>query len=791
MTAPVASAGQPATGAPSGPAGGAGAVPSAPAGKGPAGSPPDQPGAVAPAPPDGSAGAPGGAEPPGGSAAGSADADYMTPTTLDAQDNSLGPSTVTNGARRQDNLQRSSRFVIGGDQVGRDKFVVMLGDQEPAPLQRLSPLLAKPVRHAFVEPDDWPRVRSAYADKRIVILRAAPGQGKVTAAIRLLQAPSDRRIFNLDRNVDLRQLAHWLNADTDSTDPLPRGAGFLLCEPAGWGDVQGWMLQQLDDVLAGIDARLVLTIGSDAVLADQDLLDHVIDLPPAPDHARVLASHLRWRLGGDAGGGDAEERADRILADDALRAYIEEVFTAGAPRKRAADLALVISQELDGDTVDVARLRDRMAERHTEDFDIWFGGLPDVPSRCLAITLAVLNGLPYEVVVRAARALAERLDGPPEAGGGQQKPRAPWRDPFGLTRRERERLLRARTRQVTSRGPWGPVQVEALEYVDDGYAGMVLEHVWRQYQLHDDLLGWLVELADDRASEEMRVWAGTALGLLSTYAFDVVWTRALAPMAEHDRRYWLREVVAYALRVPAADGRLRPLVENLVASLYANRTLPLGQATAARVYGVSLGPFDAGRALAALDRLAMIDDVRIANGIGDSLADLLLQDQERNAPLVLSHITAWLNDRRRNVAGQYVFLRLADSLTAEVEVAGAPAGGGPHRPSVSWPTLLMLADQHPRLRVVLVGMWQQVMNAGTFTNLTERVLASWAGLAEADQGVRLAFGRMLADVATRSDRSRQLVKRVVAGWRATDNLRPQPLTAYAVEAELSSGRNPR
>ncbi|WP_433686990.1 hypothetical protein ACQP0I_25300 [Micromonospora carbonacea] len=786
MTAPTPAApAGPSAAAPQAGGPAVGAVPAAPAGKAPespAGGGPAGEAAPAPAAPDAAA-------PPASGPA--TPADIATSTALDAQDKSETPSPVADGARRQTNLRRSSEFLIGGDMVGRDKFVVMLGDREPAPLQRLSPLLAKPVRHAFVEPQNWARVRTACAERRIVLLRADPGQGKVAAAIRLLQNPSDRRIFNLDRNVDLRHLAHWLEADAGSDRPLPRGAGFLLCEPAGWGETEGWMLQRLDVVLDRIDARLVLTIASDAVLADQDLLEHVVDLPPAPEHARVLASHLAWRLGPGDGRDTAEERADRILADEPLRTYYTgELFVRGAPLKRAADLALVISQELDGDRVDVSRLRDRMAERHTEDFDIWFGGLPDVPSRCLAIALAVLNGLPYEVVVRAARALSDRLDGPPEAGG-DDGPQPPWRDPFGLSRRECERLLRARTRRGTARTRWGPAQVEALEYVDDGYAGMVLEHVWCQYQLHDELLGWLAELADDRASEEMRVWAGTALGLLLTYAFDVVWTRALAPMAHDEHRYWLREVVAYALRVPAADGRFRPLVESVVATLYGNRRLPVGQATAARVHGVSLGPLDAGRALAALDRLAVLDDFRIANGIGDSLADLLLQDQERNAPLVLDRIGSWLNDRRRNVAGQYVFLRLADSLKAEVDAAGGPPAGGPHRPPTPWPTLLMLADQQEPLRGALVGMWQRVMNAGTFTNLTERVLADWAAMAEADPNVRVAFSRMLADVARRSGRTHQLVRHVVAGWRAVDNLQPQPLTAYAVEAQLALGGNPR
>lgn len=697
--------------------------------------------------------------------------------TLDAQDQAAQP-TYSNGRQRRENLRRSSALVIGGDQVGRDKFVVTLGDREPAPLQRLSALLSTPVRHAFVEPPDFSRVRAAFTGKRVVILRAAPGQGKVAAAIRLLQSPSDRRIYNLDRNVDLRKLAHWVDADADSDNPLPSGAGFLLCEPVGWRDVQGWVLQQLDVALERLDARLVLTVGTDPVLADQELLEYVVELPRAPEHSSILASHLTWRLDG------AQDVAERILADTGLQKLLAELFDTDAPVKRAADLALVISQEFDGDGVDVHRLRDRMAERYTEDFDIWFGGLPDVPTRSLAIALAVLNGLPYENIVRAAERLTERLDGPPlPVADASPMLQPPWRDPFGTTRRQRLRQLRARTRHVPFTGSLGTAQAEIMEYVDEGYAGMVLEHVWRQYQLHRDLLEWLRELADDR-TEEVRTWAGTALGLLATYAFDFVWVAALRPMVWEDQNWWLRDVVAYALRVPAADSRLRPLVERAVSPIFGDRTKPVGQATAARIHGVSLGPLDLHAALGALERLAILNDVRIANGIGDSLTDLLLQDEENNAVQVLSRVSSWLHDRRRMITAQWVFLMLANTLPVDIEAPSLPDG-----PPVSWPMLLVLADQRDDLRSALIAMWYRVLNGGVFARSAERTLAKWAGMAEAHEEVRASLAGLLVATADCGERTEKHLRRLVAGWRDVDNLQPQPQTAYAIEAALDARKD--
>jgi hypothetical protein len=679
------------------------------------------------------------------------------------------------GRQRQKNIE-NARLKVVGDMVAGDKFMISLGDGEPAPLQALATWMSEPVRHAFIEPPGWADVRAAAGDRRVVVLRAAPGHGKVAAAIRLLQSPSDRRIFNLDRNIDLGHMKHWLETDAKGDDPLPKGSGFLLCEPLGWEQLQAWVLQQLETTLERLDARLVLTLAANTPLPDTELLPYIVALESPPEQAEILAAHLSWWLR------ESRTAADQILAEAGLAVFVKDVFATATSMKTAADLAVMISQELDGATVNLAKLKRRWNERATEDFEIWFGGLPDVPTRCLAIALAVLNGLPYENVVYAAQRLAARLDGPRKTneGGGP-----PWRNPFASTRREMERLLRAQIRPAAVRGPFGVAPAEVMEYVAEGYAGAVLERVWREYQVQSELLSWLRDLAENR-SEEVRIWTATAIGLLSTQAFDFVYGLVLRPMSIEDK-FWLRDVVANALSVPAADARLRPMVEAVVGQLYGNTVVPLGQATAARVWGVGLGTADPERALTALERLTTIDDRRIAQGIGDSLADLLLADETGNAVPVLSRVSSWLYDKKRKLTGEFVFLLLARNLTAE-----PVAGGRGERGAVSsaapgaWPMLLMLADQRRELRDGLIGMWWVVLCSGALSVTTEQVLARWADMAEADAGVRTAFARMLAAVPARGDRAEPLVRYHIKKWRSVDNLQPKPKTAYEVEAALNA-----
>ena len=125
------------------------------------------------------------------------------------------------------------------------------------------------------------------------------------------------------------------------------------------------------------------------------------------------------------------------------------------------------------------------------------------------------------------------------------------------------------------------------------------------------------------ASEQVRIFAGIALGRLAIRSFDTLSFSVLAPWATSKRRVH-REAVAYALRIVASDHRLRENVRQLISAWYASRGDPFAQAAAARSYGVAYCLFDPAAAFEALYRLTAVDDIRVATAIGDSIADLLV-----------------------------------------------------------------------------------------------------------------------------------------------------------------------
>ncbi|WP_212519070.1 hypothetical protein [Actinospica acidithermotolerans] len=651
------------------------------------------------------------------------------------------------------------------------KHIYLVGGARSARLRLLSPLMREPVRHAFVNPEGWDDVRAGFAKKRTTILRGPSGSGKMAAAIRLLQGAD--RLYHLSDATDLNRLAESLELDADERGGIERNAGFVLNRPVAFSALRGSSLLGLDEALLRADARLVLTVDSEDSIPDDDLVDYLVTIPRGPAYADVVASHLRWRLD--------EHAAERILGLDLTKEVIAEQLERRTTCHMAARLAQVIADGYEanpGAALDAGWIRDRVSRHGAEDFEIWFTSLGDSETRYFAVALAVLNGLAHERVADAARALHRRLD------KGRNLVLAspldgPWEgdSPFRLTRAERLHKLRALSRPADVRGQFGRSTAQVVEYQDADYARMVIRHVWNQYQIHDVLADWLGALADD-ADDQVRVCAGTALGLIAVDSFEYVTRHILGPWAASPRPS-RRDAVAYALRVVAAEPDLVDNVRQLASGWYASRNTPELQATAARVHGISLASADLDAAVEALDRLSVIDDIRVAVAIGDSLADLLVDGNVDLAARILPQLEDALGVRERTVTAQLSFLILADSLMTD---ADEPDGTGPEVP---WPSLLWLANQHSAVRNPLALLWRRVINEGVFHAEAEKIMTNWAALAEPDDAMRDVLLRLLRAVMRGDDRSVRILERYADHWVAEENLAPLPLISTALRSVIA------
>ncbi|MFD9780981.1 hypothetical protein ACFWXD_28400, partial [[Kitasatospora] papulosa] len=659
------------------------------------------------------------------------------------------------GSLRHDRV-RNAFANVEGDVVGGDKYVLLLGGAQRR-LRAVSPLMDERVRFAYQEPPGLPAAREALAGRHLLILRGAPGYGKTAMALRLLQGMGATAKYHLDSDVDFGSLADLLERGTES---IERGAAFLLDQPSAIAGLRGEVYEKVQGALAVAGAWLVMTVSS-ADVADSELLAAVVDVVEAPDHHGIVSSHLRWRLG------DAVR--DRLLADAGIGNLLDELLGGDPACKQAADLASAIIEEWDTGRLDPENIKLRRARLADEDFDIWVESLREPALRSLALSLAVLNGLPQEYIAAAARSLRERLeDDRPHvlmAGPDGGLPRV--KDPFAAPRRTQLTRLRARD-TVKEDGEPG----RALEYKDPSYPRRIIRHAWIQYEIQGELLGWLSELVVEPA-EEVRIYAAAALGAIAAESYTYLCDQLFHGWALSGN--WLyRDAVAYALRVASRDPWIAERADVLVQGWFADRSQPFGQATAARVYGMREDP---EVAVPALVRLAVVDRATVAVAIGRSLTDLLARNPDTTG-LVLHTLHERASDHRRRPTALLSFLIVAAQV-----VVGRDEWGTDGEVE-QWPALLYLAHHREDLRPPFIALWREALNQADFGGEAEQVLRNWAALAERDEGLRDMFQLMVGALAYGDPRTGRILRRCAADWVDRDELAPLPLATAVVRAQL-------
>ncbi|BBA95454.1 hypothetical protein RVR_316 [Actinacidiphila reveromycinica] len=730
-----------------------------PAQAGPAGPSAPGPGAGAPPP-----GRPGGAPAASGGAAAGRAAGSSAPRHQVGAGGGAARATARSGlgSARSIALREARVRVVRGDAVQGDKIVVVAGGHRGVTLRALSDATVQAARFAFQDPPRWSEIRSAAWRQRSVVLRGPAGSGRSAAAVRLLQAAGTASWYAVDSVAELAGLT--------TLDDLAPGAGLVVGSPRDAADLRGPQLENLEGLLERADARLVLTVGPEVRL-DRTLAEYVQQLARPDDLGAVMAAHLAHRTD--------EDTAAALLADSRVAGLADTLLGGSAACRDAARLAAILADGI----LDTASVRALFAQGDGDDADTWFESLGDPVLRTHAIALAFLNGLPREDVALAADALLRRFEsggrliGLP-AAADRTVPRA--RDPFALPLDDHLDRLRARTVPSLVRGDSGWLPCTVAEYRDDAMPRRVIRHVWSQYRVQAQLLEWVGELVDS-PSLQVRGFAGTALGLLATESFDLLAGRVFPEWICHaesgDRR---REAVGYALRMCVDDPALHDGVRALVEGWFQDGDWQ-AQAAAARAYGLCLGGGDLASAVESLVLLARVDHLGVAVAIGDSLADLMVADVERNAAVVLDALTGMFGKRRSRATGHLCFLILVDALAAGAQPA-APGDQGAR------PTLLHLSVHDPALRETLAWLWSEVIGGGLFDEETSQVLGRWAAQAEHDAGLMDDLLRMLRHLAERHTRVRQLLLRYADGWEGDHMPRPLRRAAGLLRAELNPRR---
>ncbi len=719
---------------------------------GPSGSPgPD------PAPP-----APGGSQNPGSGGGAGAPDSGPAPQAADSRRGAAGgrsyaeaASQVGGGQLFEQNRENNRALAdllgnqVSGDVIIGPKFELSFG--HGITRIKVRRITAEEFTEPFVRTPAIDRLGASVSDQSLVVLQGPRGYGKCAALVRTLRRDlrDDAKMFYLDPSTDLA---------TFSCAEVPENSVLILQDlPDGAADrLDSYTLGRIESELRSRDCRLGITTGKAANLTTFSVGLLVIELEARPSPRQVFDRHLSELLLGTG------VTRDAMLSWPDVRALLDVELGPDCSLADAARLAMMLSRARDEPETAAGRVRTQMTEYADEKIAQWFRKLDNLKAQCMAIALAVLNGLSRETIAREARLLEARILPAPDAANAPAVT-----NPFGTDATISPSLLQAKVATETRLTAHGPIVVQAMSYTEQGYPGRVLRYVWRE---HDDgraaIVGWLRHLGQS-TDLAVRVRAATAVGVLACEAMDYLHGQIILGWACDDEDV-VRTSAAIALGPPASDPSLRDTVRSLVADWAKESSAWSLRATAARTYGRSIGLNSPTVALRELSRLAEIDDLALMIAISNSYCELVLDGTPPLSVRVIGEIEKLAADRTREkqLVGRLSLLGLS-------YLRGAPSAlseqGSRFRP---WPTLLALGLANARMAATAARLWQLSLNDPDVGSLVTESLDDWALAAEDVGELRSAFLGLMREVAE-DERARRAVLRRAQRWSSRNGKAPK------------------
>jgi hypothetical protein len=644
--------------------------------------------------------------------------------------------------------------------VAGDKNVTIIAGRPDARIQlfTVSEQELGLTQEAFADCSNAARVFDAVQRSTVTLVRGPRGSGRSTLALRALTRidPVPTGIYRLTFSA-LRDLSTAQVQGGSALLGLPSNEQLMTIPNRA-------ELDSLADDLAQNGSRLVLTVDSAVPLPDYGARVSVVDV----DHPGRAAPQqvLELRVRHLVSSGD-RARVEDLLVRPELGELVSRYLDSECTFEDAVALATCILSCPAAEAMPAQWVDTKMAGRQADKYAHWFNRLPDLQTRCMAISLAVFGGLTHEFVSEASDLLLRTLD--PRAADRERR-EAP--ELFLNPRQQEFTVLNATTEIIRQElTDQGAITLETVRYRSEGFGGKLFMYVWEQYrQVRAPLVEWLAALAD-YSSQEVRRQVAVAVGKLAVQNFPFVRRSMLTPWAasvsDDGDGFWLHEVAATALVGAAERNRqLREFVRSTARSWEQSGQIEQ-EVTAARVYGLAYGPSDANdveriftadEILRVLTRLAREDSWAVRLAVSAAMRQLLLDAPQEFTGRILTLLHQWANStakKSRPFAGKVIFLLLAleSHESSGLNLFKIAADSAVHRGQIVW-------------------LWWSVLNSPDLSDAARAVLSDWAEKAQFSDAVFTDMCAVLKDVA-HDQRTTDIMKKLAKGWADEDGIAPR------------------
>lgn len=399
-------------------------------------------------------------------------------------------------------------------------------------------------------------------------------------------------------------------------------------------------------------------------------------------------------------------------------------------------------------------------EENVQSIEAVFDRCEDIKQRCFIITLAVLNGCNYRIVLESSLQLQSILQSQVEI---EQKTIPSNLDQI-LNGKKRSQWLEEISACLTDDyeiTEYGKSRIKTVIFKDEEAPISILFHVWNEYNTYAEaVLKWLCELGA-HPTFEVRLRAAAVVGQLAVFEFRPVREKILLPWAKSDKKN-IQTLAALALARVAydEDEEVAQQALNLLHHWSGLQNSTRLNWTAIAAYGSYVGILYPQQSLENLKIIAQSGDDELFPDVAQAVVNLFEAGQQ-NSNLylyVLNALKKWVEESQKKFIHQLGLMIFWVLMNESWTIQNG----------VRQPTLMWLAKQNQEFEDLISFLIRNALNLEFSRSLILPEILNWLKFIDQYQPLYKTLARIIFALA-RPGRERERIFIYLGRWSRESN----------------------